>query len=86
MWSIGAFWGKYYVRREGFACDFMVTKLSDITEKIIPFFEKYPLQGLKKLDYLDFKRVAELMQTKSHLTKEGSEQIREIKSGMNRGR
>lgn len=85
--SLVEYWGcgKYYVRREGFACDFVVTKLSDITEKILPFFDKYPIQGLKKLDYLDFKRVAVLMQTKSHLIKE-SEQIREIKSGMNRGR
>ena len=34
--------------------DFVVTKLSDITEKIIPFFEKYPINGVKHLDYLDF--------------------------------
>jgi hypothetical protein len=40
--------------------DFVVTKLSDITEKIIPFFEKYPINGVKHLDYLDFCRVAEL--------------------------
>lgn len=33
--------------------DFVVTKLSDITEKIIPFFDKYLINGVKHLDYLD---------------------------------
>jgi hypothetical protein len=32
---------------------FTLTKFSDITEKVIPFFELYPLNGMKKLDYLD---------------------------------
>jgi len=63
-----------------------VVKFSDIIDKIIPFFEKYPLQGAKLADYKDFKRVTELMLTKAHLTKEGLEEIRQIKAGMNRGR
>jgi len=66
--------------------DFVVTKLSDITEKIIPFFEKYPINGVKHLDYLDFCRVAELMQNQAHLTPEGLDYIRKIKIGMNKGR
>ena len=63
---------------------FVVTKFSDITEKIIPFFDKYPLVGAKRQDYLSFVKVAELMQAKAHLTKEGLEQIKQIKVGMNR--
>jgi hypothetical protein len=66
--------------------DFVVTKLSDITEKIIPFFDKYPINGVKHLDNLDFCRVAELMQNKAHLTPEGLDHIRKIKIGMNKGR
>jgi hypothetical protein len=31
--------------------NFAVTKFSDITEKIIPFFEKYPLVGSKRKDF-----------------------------------
>ena len=31
--------------------DFKVTKFSSIKEVIIPFFEKYPLQGSKNLDF-----------------------------------
>lgn len=66
--------------------DFVVEKLSDITEKIIPFFDKYPLLGAKSRDYTDFKKVAMIMKDKGHLTEEGLEQIRLIKSGMNWGR
>jgi hypothetical protein len=63
--------------------DFMVTGLTDITEKIIPFFLAHPLQGAKKKEFEDFVKVAELMINKAHLTREGLEQIRKIKSGMN---
>lgn len=66
--------------------NFIVTKFSDITDKIIPFFDKYHILGVKSQDYVDFKRVVVLMKTKGHLTTEGLEQIKQIKSGMNRGR
>lgn len=76
--------GNYYSRQD--IGEFIVGRLSDNLDKIIPFFDKYPLQGTKTLDYADFRKVAEIMKTKGHLTQEGLEQIREIKSGMNRGR
>jgi hypothetical protein len=66
--------------------EFIVEKYSDIKDKIIPFFEKYPLYGIKKENYLDFKKVSELMQNKAHLTLEGLEKIKQIKSGMNKSR
>ena len=53
---------------------------------IIPLFSNYQLKTLKKLDFEDFKKVAELMEKKEHLTLEGIEKIRKIKEGMNRGR
>ena len=31
----------------------VVTKFSDNTEKIIPFFNLYPLVGIKRFDYMD---------------------------------
>ena len=51
----------------------MVSKFSDKYpfDKIIPFFYKYPIQGVKALDSADFKRVAELMKEGRHLTEEG---------------
>ena len=58
----------------------------DLTEKIIPFFKKYPILGKKAQDFSDRCKVAILMQNQIHLTKEGLEQIRKIKSGMNTGR
>ena len=76
--------GHYYPYRE--AGDFCVTKISDITDKIIPFFDRYPIVGVKALDLADFRRVATMIKTKAHLTSDGLEQIRLIKSGMNRGR
>lgn len=66
--------------------EFLVEKYSDIRDKIIPLFEKYPLYGIKKENYLDFKKVSELINNKSHLTLEGLEQIKQIKSGMNKYR
>jgi len=63
-----------------------IVSLEDIINIIIPFFTKYPLQGAKRLDFADFCKVAELMKNKAHLTPEGLDQIREIKSGMNSGR
>jgi hypothetical protein len=55
-------------------------------EKIIPFFDKYPLKGSKAKDFADFKKVAEIIRSKAHLTAAGLEQIRIFKAGMNKGR
>ena len=68
------------------AFDFVVIKFSDINDKIIPFFKKYSIQGVKFKDFNDFCKVAELIKEKRHLTKEGLEQISKIKAGMNQGR
>lgn len=76
--------GNIYV--DGSAVEYRVTKLSDLTDKIIPLFQKYPIQGVKYLDYADFVSVIELMKNGKHLTEEGLDQIRAIKAGMNRMR
>ena len=65
---------------------FQVTKLSDLIEVIIPFFVKYPIQGVKSLDFLEFKKVANLMMDKEHLSIEGFNKILEIKLNMNKYR
>jgi len=70
-------------------------KFSDIVDKILVFFDKYPILGEKAKDFEDFKKVArkgslrsrtELIKSKVHLTEKGKVEIREIKKGMNRGR
>jgi len=65
---------------------FVVYKFADIKDKIIPFFGKYPLQGVKYWDYLDFCKIANIMETKEHLTLEGLKKIKSLKSGMNSSR
>jgi hypothetical protein len=57
--------------------------LSNILQIILPFFEKYPLNGSKAKDFEDWKKVAKLMESNLHLTKEGKQQILQLKSGMN---
>jgi LAGLIDADG endonuclease len=64
----------------------ILINFSDLTNKIIPFFEKYPILGIKQLDFLDFCKIAKIMSEGNHLTSEGLDLIRIIKSGMNTGR
>jgi cytochrome c oxidase subunit 3 len=65
---------------------FVVYKFSDIYSTVIPFFRRYPLQGVKLLDFNDFCVIANLVKNKEHLTIEGVEKIKNIKSQMNSGR
>jgi len=66
--------------------NFQVTKFFDIVNIIIPFFNKYPIQGQKALDFEDFKKVVEIMEVNNHLTVKGFEKILKIKEGMNNNR
>jgi hypothetical protein len=63
--------------------EFVATGLSDIVEKIIPFFNKYQIEGLKVLDFADFCKVAQIMKNKDHLNQAGLEKICVIIAGMN---
>ena len=63
-----------------------VVNHSDIMNIIIPFFDKYPIQGKKSLDYSDFKQIAEMINNKQHLTLKGLFKILNIKSKMNEER
>ena len=78
--------GNYFVRANHDFGEFQVTKFSDITGIIIPFFKKYPIIGVKALDFADWCEVAEMMKDKKHLIAEGLEKIKKIKARMNTGR
>ena len=65
---------------------YMVINTEDLVEKIIPFFDKYKILGVKNLDYQNFKKVIELVKNKEHLTTEGLDKILELKESMNKGR
>jgi hypothetical protein len=65
---------------------FVTYKFVDILEKIIPFFKKHSLLGIKFLNFQDFCHASELIKNKDHLTDLGLEKIKFLKSGMNTGR
>lgn len=77
--------GEVHVDSKGMSA-LIFRKFSDINTIIIPFFVKYALHSSKYADYLDFCKVANIMGSKAHLTKEGLEEIDRIRSGMNKNR
>lgn len=60
-----------------------VSTFDEIFNIIIPFFDKYLIQGNKLSDYKDFRKIAFLMKDKIHLTDEGFKSILNIKNQMN---
>jgi hypothetical protein len=75
--------GKVYTSSTGLNCYLKVQKFSDVHNKIIPFFNKYPVGTVKEKDFRDFALAAELIQNKAHLTPDGLAKIKSIKSNMN---
>lgn len=58
----------------------------DKLNKVITYFDKYPLMGVKSLDYQDFKTVYSMILTKDHLSDSGREKIKLIVANMNSNR
>jgi len=75
--------GRYKLHPHRDTGEFIVTDFSSIVNIIIPFFKKYPLEGVKALDFFDFCQIANIMKVKGHLTKPGLEEIISLKEKMN---
>lgn len=75
-----------YIYLRSTSVNLEVVKHSDIINKIIPFFDRYPIQGNKSLDYSDFNKIAGMIGNKQHLTPKGFKEIMNIKSKMNENR
>ena len=78
--------GRYVLRKNKYFGYFIVTKFrasADINMKIICFFKKYPIRGVKALDFGDWCNAADIMKNKEHLTVAGFNEIKLIKSKMN---
>lgn len=75
--------GSYSVWEKTGVGTFTVTGFNNILEKVIPFFEEYPILGVKAKDFEDFKEASILIKSKGHLTQEGLDKILLIKSRMN---
>jgi hypothetical protein len=80
------YFGSGTIEKNSKIVNLTISKFSEITNIIIPFFELNPLLGVKQLDYLDWCKIATLMTEGSHLKLEGLEIIRSIKAGMNKSR
>lgn len=63
--------------------DYTVYKFEDLVIKIVPFFVKYNIIGIKNKYYLLFKEVIQLIRNKEHLTDEGLNIILNIKEKIN---
>jgi len=65
---------------------FVVTRINDIINILIPFFDQYPLITSKYLNYLDFKEAAFIIYRSEHLTIQGRAKLIELKGRMNNKR
>ncbi len=64
---------------------YRVRSKDDLLKIIIPFFNKYPLQSVKRLDFELFRKILLIMERGDHLSPNGIEEIRSISGKMNRG-
>ena len=78
--------GRYVFRPDKDHGDFLVTTFSGINDKIIPFFKKYKILGIKERDFSDFCKASDIIKVKGHLTLEGLKEISVLKEGMDRKR
>ena len=72
-------------RRDG-VWYYEVNNLNAIRENVIPFFRRFGfLSAKKKRDFAKFMKLAEIIGSGDHLTREGVERIIDIRSDMNDG-
>jgi hypothetical protein len=64
---------------------YRVRGLDHLNEVIVPFFEKHPLKSKKRVDFIKFRKILQLMKKGEHLASEGIEKIRSIAATMNTG-
>jgi len=74
--------------------NWQISKITDLIKIIIPFFNKYPILGMKNSDFEDFKKICNILISKEHLNLSSRRSldvevlnlIVKIKSGMNLNR
>ncbi len=62
---------------------YVVKRHDELYEKVLPFFERFPLRSEKNQEFLKFAEVVRLMHCKEHLTSNGIKKILEIAFSMN---
>jgi hypothetical protein len=63
---------------------YVVRRRLDLVERIIPFFERYPLRSAKRANFEKFAQVVWMVDNGCHLTRDGLVEIAEIAQTMNR--
>ena len=64
---------------------YRVRSLEHLNERIVPFFEKHPLKSKKRIDFVKFRKILQLMSKGEHLLPAGIDEIRAIATTMNTG-
>lgn len=78
--------GRLQARRDG-VWYYIVSNPQAIQERVIPFFERFGFLSVKsKRNFVLFKKIAHLVCTKKHLTREGLEEIATARELLNEGR
>jgi hypothetical protein len=61
-----------------------IRAIKDLEDKLFPILDKYPLQTKKHLDEMIFRQVFIMIKNKEHLTEDGLNKVRYLKSKINR--
>ena len=77
--------GTVTVRKTRKAAVYTVQSFNDLTNIIIPHFDKYPLISQKQADFLLFKSIVSLLNKKEQSTLEGIQKIINYRASMNLG-
>ena len=75
---------KIYSDESNNAVSFRVSAINSISTNIIPHFDKYVLEGNKLFNYLIWKEIISLIQTKEHLSEEGLIRIKALRERLNK--
>lgn len=67
-----------------YSARFSISRKSDLINKVLPHFDAYKLQGNKLKNYLIFREIVLLINSKAHLTSEGFNKIKLLKEGLNK--
>src|SRR3989338_5280793 len=62
---------------------YVVSNIKDLRRKVIPFFKKFPIISIKRLDFEKFAQVVEMMKDGKHLKKDGLVKILKLAFSMN---
>ncbi len=63
--------------------DLTVSGVNNLVNKIIPFFDIYRIEGIKALDYQDFRKGVLMLHKKEHFTLLGRDKLQDIYLNMN---